>query len=91
MRTSTESEDRAGLDGMDDLDSYVATFTEQERDSLAVAQAAIDAAVARHRAGEHREPSSVAAAERSHLLATAATESSTAAKQPKPLSKLPDG
>ena len=51
----------------DDLDAYVGTFTRQERDELAAAMAAIDLAVALHRAREHRGLSQAAAAERAGL------------------------
>jgi DNA-binding XRE family transcriptional regulator len=47
----------------DDLDAYIATFTEEERDELAVAEAAIDIAILLHRARERRGLSQAAAAQ----------------------------
>lgn len=47
----------------DDLDAYVATFTEEERDELAAAEAAIDIAILLHRAREMRGLSQADAAQ----------------------------
>ena len=43
-----------GIDDLDDIERYVASFTEDERLSLAAAEAAIDIAILLHRAREHR-------------------------------------
>ena len=94
MRASAEYEDLAGLDGIEDLDAYVAAFIEQERDKLAVARAAINAAMARHRAREHCELcelSPATSAERRRQRATAATRSSDGREAVHFLSKLPEG
>lgn len=44
------------------IDAYVATFDDEERQTLAAAEAAIDVAVLLHRAREHRGLSQAAAA-----------------------------
>jgi HTH-type transcriptional regulator / antitoxin HipB len=52
---------------MDDLDAYIATLTEAEREDLAVAEAAIDIAALLYEARERRGLSQTAAAERAGL------------------------
>lgn len=47
---------------MDDIDAYVATLTEEEREEVAAAGAAIDIAVSLYRARERRGSSQSAAA-----------------------------
>lgn len=46
--------DTSERDGPDDIERYIATFTEEERQGLAAADAAIDIAILLHRAREHR-------------------------------------
>lgn len=48
---------------IDDIDAYVETFNEQERQELATAEAAIDIAILLHRARERRGLSQTAAAQ----------------------------
>ena len=62
MSTSGETPREA-----DDLDAYIASFTAEEREELAVAEAAIDLAIALHRARAHRGLSQAAAAERAGI------------------------
>ncbi len=52
---------------LDDIDAYVATFDEEERQELAAAEAAIDIAILLYRAREHRGLSQAAAAEMAGL------------------------
>lgn len=47
---------------LDDIESYVAAFDDDERRELAAAEAAIDIAILLHRAREHRGLSQAAAA-----------------------------
>lgn len=51
----------------DDIDAYVATFDEQERQELSAAETAMDIAILLHRAREHRGLSQGAAARRAGL------------------------
>lgn len=60
-RTSTTS--RVESAGFDDLDTYVATLDEQERQELVAAETAIDIAILLYRAREHRGLSQAAAAQ----------------------------
>ena len=41
-------------EGQDDIERYVAAFTDEERQGLAAAEAAIDIAILLHRVREHR-------------------------------------
>lgn len=50
-----------------EIDDYIATFTDEEREELAVAEAALDLAFLLHRAREERGLSQTAAAERAGL------------------------
>jgi DNA-binding phage protein len=46
----------------DQIETYIATFTEEEREGLAAAEAAIDIAISLHREREHRDFNQGAAA-----------------------------
>jgi len=50
-----------------EIDEYIATFTNEERDQLALAEAALDVAYLLHRAREERGLSQAAAAEQAGL------------------------
>lgn len=49
-----EERDMPEHNGPDDIERYIATFTEEEREGLAAADAAIDIAILLHRVREHR-------------------------------------
>jgi ribosome-binding protein aMBF1 (putative translation factor) len=51
----------------DDLDAYIATFDNEERQALSAAETAMDIAILLHRAREHRGLSQDAAARRAGL------------------------
>jgi DNA-binding phage protein len=52
---------------IDDIEAYVSTFDEEERNDLAAAEAAIDIAILLHRARERRGLSQAAAARQAGL------------------------
>ena len=52
---------------IDDIEAYVSTFDEEERNDLAAAEAAIDIAIRLHRARERRGLSQAAAARQAGL------------------------
>ena len=63
MNAVSKPRDEAGVaEDQDDIERYVATFTELERQELAAAGAAIDIAILLHRVREHRGLNQAAAA-----------------------------
>jgi hypothetical protein len=58
-----------GTTELDDIDAYIATLDDEERRDLAVAEAAIDLAILRHRAAECRDLSQARPAKSPKLVA----------------------